>query len=139
MLKHLPLLAATVLLILGCTHTPPASHPHASYPAWVLNPDKPGYIGAVGAAPKQEHGGRDAQYRVAQMKSYQVLAQMQRVHVASSNRSFVDERGGKVIRNDNIDTKLKSEVALGVGDARVIEEWVDPKTGELYLWVVVPE
>jgi hypothetical protein len=73
------------------------------------------------------------------MKSYQVLAQMQRVHVAATNRSFAEERGGEIIRNDSIEIKLNSDVALSAGNARVIDEWVDPNTEELYLWVVVPQ
>jgi hypothetical protein len=139
MLKHFPILAVAVVLIAGCAHTQPASQTQAAYPAWVLKPDKPGLVGAVGAAPKQDSGGREAQYRVAQMKAYQVLAHMQRVEVTSTNRSFLEERSGKVVRNDDIETSLKSNVALRVSEAKVIEEWVDPKTGELYLWMVVPE
>ena len=139
MLRHFPILAVTAFLIAGCAQTQPVSQAPTAYPAWVLNPDKPGYIGAVGAAPRQEHGGREAQFRVAQLKSYQVLAQMQRAHVSSTNQTFIEERGDKVLRNDRITTKLNSEVALGAGDVKVLEEWVDPKTGELYLWVVVPK
>ena len=30
-------------------------------PAWILNPDKPGYQSVVGSAPKQDWGGREAQ------------------------------------------------------------------------------
>jgi len=129
----------TVFLAVGCAGTNPVSRADSSYPAWVLNPDKPGYIGVVAAAPKQERGGREAQFRVAQMKAYQELAQMQRVQVSSTNRMLVEDSGGKVTRNLDVETQLKSHVPLGVGEARVIEEWVDPKNGDLYIWLVVPK
>lgn len=138
MTNYCPILVVTVFLLAGCMNTQPALS-RADYPVWILNPDKPGFISAVGAAPRQERGGREAQFRVAQMKSYQVLAQMQRAQVTSTNHTFIEERDGRVVRNDSIATKLNSEVALGAGDAKVLEEWVDPKTGELYLWVVVPK
>ena len=126
-------------LAVACAETKPPSHENMSHPAWVLNPDKPGYIGVVAAAPKQERGGREAQYRVAQMKAYQELAQIQRVQVTSTNRMLLEDRGGKVTRNLDVETQLQSRVALSIGEARVIEEWVDPKNGDLYIWLVVPK
>ena len=129
----------TVLLAVGCAATNPGSRADSSYPAWVLNPDKPGYIGVVAAAPKQERGGREAQYRVAQMKAYQELAQMQRVQVSSTNRILAEDRGGKVTHDLDVETQLQSNVALKVGEVHVIEQWVDPKNGDLYIWMVIPK
>lgn len=111
----------------------------AGAPAWVLNPDKSGYQGVVGSAPKQDWGGHEAQYRVALMKARQELAQMVRVQVESTTRSRVEERAGKVTRDADIETRLQSRVALSLEQAEVIEEWVDPKSGELYLWLVTPK
>lgn len=128
----------TAFLTVSCADIKPVAQAEVSYPAWVLNPDKPGYISVVAAAPKQERGGREAQYRVAQMKAYQELAQMQRVQVSSTNRMLLEDRGGKVTRNLDVETQLQSRVSLGVGEARVIEQWVDPKNGDLYIWLVVP-
>ena len=108
-------------------------------PAWLLNPEKQGYQNVVAAAPRQARGGYDAQYRVAVMKAYQELAQIQRVQVTSTNRMLLEDRGGKVTRNLDVETQLQSRVALGIGEARVIEEWVDPKNGDLYIWLVVPK
>lgn len=126
-------------LAVACAETKLPSQANMSHPSWILNPDKPGYIGIVAAAPKQERGGREAQYRVAQMKAYQELAQMQQVQVTSTNRMLLEDRGGKVTRNLDVETQLQSRVALGIGEARVIEEWVDPKNGDLYIWLVVPK
>jgi hypothetical protein len=140
MLQKLLILLAASLLMAGCAGSGPKGGPSsgAGSPAWVLNPDKPGYQGVVGSAPKQDWGGREAQYRVALMKARQELAQMVRVQVESTTRSRVEERGGKVTRDADIETKLQSRVALSLEQAQVIEEWVDPQSGELYLWLVTP-
>lgn len=111
----------------------------ADMPAWVLNPEKAGYVSVVGAATKQDWGGRDAQYRVALMKARQELAQMVRVQVKSSSQSSMEQRGGKVTHDADIEISLQSRVDLSLDAARVIEEWVDPQTGELYIWLVTPK
>lgn len=107
-------------------------------PAWVLNPDKAGYVSVVGSAPKQDWGGHAAQYRVAEMKARQELAQMVRVRVESASEFATEDRAGKISRNADIETKLQSSVDLSLESARVLEEWTDPNSGELYIWLVTP-
>jgi len=132
---------AAALLLPGCAGSgskPGGSNSDVGSPAWILNPDKPGYQGVVGSAPKQDWGGHAAQYRVAEMKARQELAQMVRVQVESTTRYKVEEHAGKVSRDADIETRLQSSVNLSLENARVIEEWVDPKSGKLYLWLVTP-
>lgn len=107
-------------------------------PAWVLNPDKPGYVSVVGSAPKQDWGGHAAQFRVAEMKARQELAQQVRVQVESVNRARTEDRSGVVSRSGDVETKLQSSVDLILESARVVEEWTDPQSGELYIWLVTP-
>ncbi|MDO8262261.1 MAG: LPP20 family lipoprotein [Gallionella sp.] len=133
---------AAALLLPGCAGSGAksgGSNTGAGLPAWILNPDKPGYQGVVGSAPKQDWGGREAQYRVALMKARQELAQMVRVQVESTTRYQIEDRAGKVSRDADFEAKLQSSVALSLEQARVIEEWVDPQSGELYLWLVTPK
>jgi hypothetical protein len=111
----------------------------APAPSWVLNPDKPGYLSVVGSAPKQDWGGRDAQYRVALMKARRELAQIIRVRVTSTTQSTIADDNGKSTRQTDIETKLQSNVEMKLDSARVIEEWVDPQNGSLYLWLTTPE
>lgn len=142
MTRILIIYLAAATLLLGCAGSgskPGGSNASAGSPAWILNPDKPGYQGVVGSAPKQDWGGREAQRRVALMKARQELAQMVRVQVESTTRSQVVERAGKASRDSDIETRLQSSVALSLDQARVIEEWVDPQSGELYLWLVTPK
>ena len=72
------------------------------------------------------------------MKARQELAQMVRVQVESTNRSQTEERAGKVSRDSDIETRLQSSLGISLDEARVIEEWVDPQSGEFYLWLVTP-
>jgi hypothetical protein len=37
-----------------------------------------------------------------------------------------------------VETRLQSSVDLSLEAARVIEEWTDPQSGELYIWLVTP-
>lgn len=133
---------AAAMLLLGCAGSglkPGSQNAIAGSPAWILNPDKPGYQGVVGSAPKQDWGGLEAQRRVALMKARQELAQMVRVQVESTTRYKIEDRAGKVSRDSDYEARLQSNVALSLEQARVIEEWVDPQSGELYLWLVTPK
>lgn len=137
------LLAASVaaVLLLGCGGAAPkaSNEQHVSgAPSWVLNPDKPGYQSVVASAPRQDWGGHAAQYRVAEMKARQELAQMVRVRVESINQYGTEDRAGKVGRSADVETRLQSSVDLSLEAARVIEEWTDPQSGELYIWLVTP-
>jgi hypothetical protein len=126
-----------ILSVLGCAA--PATKlgsANAQYPAWVLNPDKPGFESVVGSAPVQDWGGRAAQYRVAEMQARKQLAQMLRVNVKSTNRLHEELRAGKFSSEADIETQVSTKVELSLESARVIEEWVDPQDGILYIWMV---
>ena len=84
----LPLLRTVIMpiaismLLFGCVTAGSkleSSRPETKLPAWVLNPDKPGYESVIGSAAKQDWGGHAAQYRVAMMKARQEMAQRIRV------------------------------------------------------------
>ena len=133
---------AMVLLLAGCAGSatkPVATEVEVSRPEWILNPEKPGYYSVVGAAPIQEVGGRTAQFRVAELKTRKELAQMIRVHIESTVQSTVEQRDGKITRQGDIEMKLQSSVELSLDAARIIEEWTDPKSGKLYIWLVTPK
>ena len=132
---------STCVLLLGCAstrHQSGATDAESKLPSWILNPEKPGYQSVVGSAPKQDWGGREAQYRVALMKVRQELAQMVRVQVESTSKYHVEERAGKTSSEADTETRLRSSVDLRLDQARVIEEWTDPQSGVLYIWLVTP-
>lgn len=141
MLRNAFIGLVAALLLLGCAGTglkAGSGKAVSGAPAWVLNPDKAGYVSVVGSAPKQDWGGHAAQFRVAEMKARQELAQMVRVRVESANKFATEDRGGKVSRSADVETKLQASVDLSLESARVVEEWTDPQSGELYIWLVTP-
>lgn len=130
------------ILLLGCVSASQNESLNSSVsiqPVWIANPEKNGYLSVVGSAPTQEWGGHQAQYRVALMKARQELAQMVRVQVESSAQFSVEENSGEVSRASDIETKLRSNTEINLDEARIVEEWTDPHTGELFLWLVVPK
>lgn len=142
MSRNLFSVLAATLLLLGCAGAGQKAGDVkviAGAPGWVMNPDKPGYTSVVASAPRQDWGGHAAQYRVAQMKARQELAQMVRVRVESTNRSSTEDRAGTVSRSGDVETRVQSSVDLILESARVIEEWTDPQSGELYIWLVTPD
>lgn len=141
MLRNALFVVLAALLLQGCAGTgtqATASKQLPGAPAWVLNPEKAGYISVVGSAPKQDWGGHAAQYRVAEMKARQELAQMVRVRVESTNKFATEDRGGQISRSADIETKMQASVDLSLEAARVVEEWTDPQSGELYIWLATP-
>ena len=141
-LRYLFICLVAVLLFAGCAGTGQKSASEKfgeGAPPWVMNPNKPGFQSVVGSAPKQDWGGHAAQYRVAEMKARQELAQMLRVRVESTNQYMTEDSGGKVSRSADVETRLQSSVDLSLESARVIEEWTDPKNGDLYIWIVTPK
>lgn len=136
------MLFCALLATVACTHAVDTPRVVAvatsSAPAWLQEPDKPGYLGVVGAAAQQEWGGRDAQYRIALMKARQALAQIVQTRVSSSLQISTEQSGGRVNRDVDAELRLNSDVQLQLDAARVIEEWNDPQTGTLYLWLVTP-
>lgn len=137
-MRLLALAAATLLVAACATGGARPAKPAKVYPAWVLNPDLPGYTGVIGAAPPQDMGGRDAQYRVAMLKARQELARMIRVQVEARTTTRIEERRGQTTQDYDSEMRLRSNEALQLDRARVVDEWVDPETGELYLHLVTP-
>lgn len=128
------------LLLQGCGGTAAVNSQHtAAAPAWTLNPEKPGYVSAVGSAMPQEFGGDESQRRVAMLKARQELAQTIRVRITSMFATRIEERNGEVTSDYAMKAELKSKVLLTLEHAQVVREWRDPANGMLYLWLAVPE
>ncbi|MEK7813646.1 MAG: hypothetical protein AAB296_07780 [Candidatus Desantisbacteria bacterium] len=101
-------------------------------PAWFY---QPGVLGAVGAAEKQEKGGYAAQKRLAIVIAQAEIAKQIEIII---NTELQTE---KTMVNNDYHSKLsslsKQETQQLIKNAVVKEEWTNPKTGELYVWVVI--
>lgn len=141
MFRHVLIALVAAWLLGGCAGAGQKAEGETarpSAPSWLMNPEKSGFISVVASAPKQDWGGHAAQFRVAEMKARQELAHMVRVRVESTNRYATQEHAGEIARNSEVETRLQSSVDLSLESARVIEEWTDPHSGELYIWLVTP-
>ena len=112
---------------------------NSQLPDWYYEPDMPGYLGISVSAPVQSMGGIEAQRRVAISKARAELGRITRVNVQSSN--VIRESSSKDQSTTDFQnrTRLSSTEALDVSNMQVKEEWIDTKTGELYIRVLVPK
>lgn len=120
--------------------TPQTKYPlKDGYPVWFFTPVYDGYIGAVGIAPKQNYGGISAQRRVAVMQAQKNLAKQIKVLVTSNVK--VESLGVDSATVQHYRTKVSSltreQVDQYLTGYKVMDEWVSPKTGEYYIWMVL--
>ncbi len=109
------------------------------YPVWVFNPNYNGYLGAVGIAKKIKGKGYPEQKRIAVMVAKSNLAKQIRLVVNSE----VYTEKLRISRKDyeEYKSKLRSlskhSAHAYLKNVVVKDEWIDPKTGDLYVWVVL--
>lgn len=117
------------------------SSPEESYPVWFYNPGHEGYLGAVGMAKKQERGGYAAQKRLAVTIAQAELARQIEVFVNSdlqTEKTIIDTKADQYYKA-KLSSLTTQETYQLIKNAVVKDEWVDPKTENLYLWVVIDE
>ena len=109
------------------------------YPVWFFTPVYDGYIGAVGIAPKQTRGGMSAQKRVARMQAQKNLAKQINVLVKSEvnvESLGVDSTTVQYYR-EKVTSLTKEQVDQYLTGFKVMDEWIDEKTDEYYMWMVL--
>lgn len=110
------------------------------FPVWVSDPNYGGVLGGVGIARKIPGKGYAEQRRLAKNIALADLAKQVEV-IVKTELSKIEI---------NIDTKTLQEYkkrfssyseqevrAMLIRNAVIEDEWVDPRTGELYVWVVI--
>jgi len=115
------------------------SSPEESYPVWFYNPGHGGCLGAVGMAKKQERGGYAAQKRLAVTIAQAELAKQIEVFVNSdlqTEKTIIDTKADRHYRA-KLSSLTTQETYQLIKNAVVRDEWVDPKTEEMYIWVVI--
>ena len=107
------------------------------YPVWFLNPNHEGYLGAVGIAKKQPDSRtqRLAALRIAQAGLAKEIELI--VHSEIILEERLAEKGLSSEYSSSLRSVSKHDTAQLIKDSLVKDEWTDPKTGELYLWVVI--
>ncbi len=109
------------------------------FPVWFATPNMDGYIGAVGIAKQQARGGIAAQRRVAKALAQNDLARSIKVIVSSEvniEKLNVDTQTLKYYQS-KVSTLSRHQAEEVLSDFEIRDEWLDPKTKELYVWLVL--
>ena len=102
------------------------------HPSWLDDPRFSGHIVAIGSAGLQKWGGEQAQYLSAMDNAQQELS----IEFKKHQKALLELKKKQPAQDKDLDQKIKT---LLLHDAIVKEEWKDPKTNRLYLWLVLPE
>ena len=119
-----------LLLTGGCGSKPQPSEPP---PEWVSHPYKNGKIGAVGSAQIHFKGVAE-QRRLAISRALDELAQQQGVEV-SSQIARQDARNGMFVSSKSKIYSFQKNSGEVV-HAHIEAVWKNPRTGELFIWMV---
>lgn len=114
----------------------PWSDDDVELPAWRKDPsDKGHFIGAWGAATRLPGEGQAELRDRAALNARSELARMMKVRIQTVFKSYTSESSGGL-------TQLAEDVSRSVADeslegTAVREDWSHPKTGEMFVWVVL--
>lgn len=104
----------------------------AQVPDWALNPQKDGYLTGVGVA-KLKPNKKNAELfrdRAAKLMAEADLAKQISIHVKSQTTASRDSNGEQSVRVDSVQTSITT---LNTNNAIVLNQWIDPENGTLYL------
>lgn len=105
------------------------------HPAWINQPEQDNLNGVVGWAPPQDFGGQEAQYRVALLKARKSLAESIQTRIEVTITQAQKESGKTAQLEAQQKATLRTHVSLQLERAYVAAEWLEPDTGNLYLWL----
>ena len=102
-------------------------------PAWLHKPNLHGKTGAVGSS-RPQFKGKTVQRRVATSRALDELAQQSGVEVGN----IIIRKEERSTAGARFSTEVQStQRAAGVTiNAHIQEVWTDPKTKEMYIWLV---
>lgn len=108
-------------------------------PVWFSQPGYDGYIGGVGVA-KPQSGGYGQQKRAAVALAQADLIKSVSVNVyneSTDERYLVDTKTAQFYK-EKFTVMSRHDAGEYIENPVVMDEWVNVKTGELYIWVVLP-
>lgn len=109
-------------------------------PVWVSNPNYGGVLGGVGIAKKIQGKGYAEQKRLAKQIALADLAKQIEVVVETELTKIEINIDTETLQyyKKRFSSLSKQEVrSMLIKNAVIEDEWVDPKTGDLYVWVVI--
>jgi hypothetical protein len=107
------------------------------YPVWFQNPNHDGYLGAVGIARRQPdlRAQKLAALRIAQAELAKELELIVNSEIVLEER--LAEKGLSGEYSSSLRSVSRHDTSQLIKDSLVKDEWIDPQTGALYLWVVI--
>ena len=109
-------------------------------PVWVSNPNYGGVLGGVGIAKKIPGKGYAEQKRLAKQIALADLAKQIELIVKTEITKVEINVDTKTLQyyKKKFSSYSEQEVrAMLIKNAVIEDEWIDPKTGDLYVWVVL--
>ena len=133
LLFYVTFLVIGSVMISGCGETP---RPANAKPAWILNPNQNGHIGAVGVAGRGYDMRVSTQRKLAIQRALDELALQQGVKVKLSMQKEEHLRGNKAtVAMDSTGTYQTTN--NGAISAHIEDVWEDKISGEIYIWLVL--
>jgi hypothetical protein len=127
-----------VLFLSGCNTVPVSQGGDVDLPVWYDDPSLPGYVGVTASAPPQSIGGLEGQRRAALLIARAEMARMKSVQVQSLSQSSTTTTSSGVTFSNEDFRRVGSTQLLQLNNVVVKDEWINPETGELFLWLVYP-
>ncbi len=147
-LKTLSTVAVATLLLTGCGKEAPkkvepdfrCKQDGVLAPKWTCNPYANSSIAAVGIAKTNAGRDKSLQRSEAMADGRDALAQQIAIKVSNLFKSYKSTTGtGKASTFDATTSKVSEQLASQtLSGSRSVDSWKNPKTGELYLLVTVP-
>ncbi|ADD67982.1 hypothetical protein Dacet_1210 [Denitrovibrio acetiphilus DSM 12809] len=109
------------------------------FPEWFYTPVYDGYIGAVGIAPKQRSNSLSAQKRVARVQAQKNLAKQIEVLINSDLNVESLSSGTATVESyrQKVTSMTREQADQFLNGFKVMDEWVDPKTDDYYIWMIL--
>ncbi|HIC44467.1 MAG TPA: hypothetical protein EYO73_09375 [Sulfurimonas sp.] len=125
------LLSFILFLCLGCSNH--SKIPSVIEPLWLYKPNLNGKTGAVGSS-RPQFKGKTVQRRVAVSRALDELAQQNGVEVG--NIIMRKEKSSAISASSKTIIESTQTSSGSIINAHIEEVWVDPKTKEMYIWLI---
>ncbi len=143
MLKFIIIISIS-LSVMSCMARPNPQlmgNPASSLPTWVKNPRYDGYLGAIGIAKRDDNSGYERSRRLAKILAEAELAKQKQILINSICKlEKTAVFSNAVLTRYTSKIQCQSEqIAKAYLKTIVSHEWIDPRTGDLYLRVVIDD
>lgn len=118
-----------IFLFVSCSSAPLNVHE----PSWVSNPSVSGKIAGIGICGTHIHG-KTAQRNLAIKRAIDEIAAQ--LGVTVNNVSLISTKGNSSGASSSVESYSLQSVDGKVVSAVIKGTWKDPKTSELYIWMV---